>query len=279
MVNLDSNAQSPSHTVSDASSIVFSICPSNDSDGELGAVSDASSTHYSTCPSNDSDGEIGAVLTIQTELESKNGKELRRLAREDFALKRKGGSCWMLGKLTPAWLDIKARIIHLKHMELRRQLECLDGKSDEGFLVGLLDSYELRPDGGFSTSLDLQQLKRIAVSMNVATKMTYSLSNHLSFPISLSLKLSWAIIELSLQVTDHEEEVFSDADDDEMPEIRIYDKSSEGIFELGSYDDVGFLLISNNLTRWREVSETVALADRKAGLKLCRKKCAVLLLP
>ncbi|GKB23078.1 hypothetical protein Tco_0862479 [Tanacetum coccineum] len=32
--------QSPSLTVSDASSIVFSICPSNDSDGELGAVSD-----------------------------------------------------------------------------------------------------------------------------------------------------------------------------------------------------------------------------------------------
>ncbi|GJT72345.1 hypothetical protein Tco_1031631 [Tanacetum coccineum] len=53
--------QSPSPTVSNASSIVFSICPSNDSDGELGAVSDASSTHYSTCPSNDSDGELGAV--------------------------------------------------------------------------------------------------------------------------------------------------------------------------------------------------------------------------
>ncbi|GKA61244.1 ribonuclease H-like domain-containing protein [Tanacetum coccineum] len=33
--------QSPSPTVSNASSIVFSICPSNDSDGELGAVSDA----------------------------------------------------------------------------------------------------------------------------------------------------------------------------------------------------------------------------------------------
>ncbi|GKF89084.1 hypothetical protein Tco_0263047, partial [Tanacetum coccineum] len=33
---------------------------------------------------------------------------------------------------------------------------------------------------------------------------------------------------------DHEEEVFSDADDDEMPEIRIYDKSSEGIFEKAS---------------------------------------------
>ncbi|GKA97433.1 putative ribonuclease H-like domain-containing protein [Tanacetum coccineum] len=53
--------QSPSPTVSNASSIVFSICPSNDSDGELGAVTDASSTHYSTCQSNDSDGELGTV--------------------------------------------------------------------------------------------------------------------------------------------------------------------------------------------------------------------------
>ncbi|GJT32129.1 hypothetical protein Tco_0922548, partial [Tanacetum coccineum] len=50
-----------SHTVSNASSIIFSICPSNDSDGELGAVSDVSSTHYSTCQSNDSDGELGTV--------------------------------------------------------------------------------------------------------------------------------------------------------------------------------------------------------------------------
>ncbi|GKD86470.1 hypothetical protein Tco_1357624, partial [Tanacetum coccineum] len=33
---------SPSPTVSDASSIVFSICLSNDSDGELGTVSDHS---------------------------------------------------------------------------------------------------------------------------------------------------------------------------------------------------------------------------------------------
>ncbi|GJW51523.1 hypothetical protein Tco_0092874 [Tanacetum coccineum] len=53
--------QSPSPTVSNASSIVFSICPSNDSDGELGAVSDANSTVYSTCQSNDSDGEQGTV--------------------------------------------------------------------------------------------------------------------------------------------------------------------------------------------------------------------------
>ncbi|GJV38836.1 hypothetical protein Tco_1417276 [Tanacetum coccineum] len=45
----------------------------------------------------------------------------------------------------------------------------------------------------------------------------------------------------------HEEEVFSDADDDEMPEIRIYDKSSEGIFEQASYDDDGIITDFNNL--------------------------------
>ncbi|GKG29060.1 hypothetical protein Tco_0416425, partial [Tanacetum coccineum] len=45
----------------------------------------------------------------------------------------------------------------------------------------------------------------------------------------------------------HEEEVFSDADDDEMPKIRIYDKSSEGIFEKASYDDEGIISDFNNL--------------------------------
>ncbi|GKD01475.1 hypothetical protein Tco_1171749, partial [Tanacetum coccineum] len=45
----------------------------------------------------------------------------------------------------------------------------------------------------------------------------------------------------------HVEEVFSDADDDEMPEIRIYDKSSEGIFDQASYDDDGIIADFNNL--------------------------------
>ncbi|GJZ33404.1 hypothetical protein Tco_0578840 [Tanacetum coccineum] len=45
-------------------SIVFSICPSNDKNEELGAVSDASSTTSSTCPSNDSDGELGTVTDL-----------------------------------------------------------------------------------------------------------------------------------------------------------------------------------------------------------------------
>ncbi|GKF51422.1 hypothetical protein Tco_0147889, partial [Tanacetum coccineum] len=45
----------------------------------------------------------------------------------------------------------------------------------------------------------------------------------------------------------HEEEVFSDDNEDEMPEIRIYDKSSEGIFEKASYDDDGIISDFNNL--------------------------------
>ncbi|GJT79027.1 hypothetical protein Tco_1045752 [Tanacetum coccineum] len=42
-------------------------------------------------------------------------------------------------------------------------------------------------------------------------------------------------------------EVFSDDNEDEMPEIRIYDKSSEGIFEQASYDDDGVITDFNNL--------------------------------
>ncbi|GJW18945.1 putative ribonuclease H-like domain-containing protein [Tanacetum coccineum] len=53
--------QTPIPTVTNASSIVFSICPSNDRNEELGVVSDASSTHFSTCQSNDSEGELGTV--------------------------------------------------------------------------------------------------------------------------------------------------------------------------------------------------------------------------
>ncbi|GKC97188.1 hypothetical protein Tco_1167463, partial [Tanacetum coccineum] len=55
-------------------------------------------------------------------------------------------------------------------------------------------------------------------------------------------------IEAISPSADHEEEVFSDADDDEMPKIRIYDKSSEGIFEKASYDDDGIISDFNNPT-------------------------------
>ncbi|GJW29942.1 hypothetical protein Tco_0046817, partial [Tanacetum coccineum] len=43
------------------SSIVFSICPSHDSDGEFGTMFNANSTGYSSCQSNDSDGDQGTI--------------------------------------------------------------------------------------------------------------------------------------------------------------------------------------------------------------------------
>ncbi|GKG53980.1 hypothetical protein Tco_0557503, partial [Tanacetum coccineum] len=55
----------------------------------------------------------------------------------------------------------------------------------------------------------------------------------------------------------------SGKDDDEMPEIRIYDKSSEGIFEKdqASYDDDGIITDFNNLPD--EVDVTTNLLIQK----------------
>ncbi|GKE75964.1 hypothetical protein Tco_1542084 [Tanacetum coccineum] len=86
--------QSPSPTVSNASSIVFSICPSNDSNEELGAVSDASSTHYSTCQSNDSDGELGTVTDNSVHDDSTNATYLGA----GYSFERK--PCFVCGSLS-----------------------------------------------------------------------------------------------------------------------------------------------------------------------------------
>ncbi|GJW04981.1 hypothetical protein Tco_1563837, partial [Tanacetum coccineum] len=71
-------------------------------------------------------------------------------------------------------------------------------------------------------------------------------------------------IEAISPSANHEEEVFSDADDDEMPEIRIYDKSSEGIFEKASYDDDGIITDFNNLPDEVDVSTNHTLRIHNA---------------
>ncbi|GJU68751.1 hypothetical protein Tco_1255010 [Tanacetum coccineum] len=70
------------------------------------------------------------------------------------------------------------------------------------------------------------------------------------------------------------EEVFSDDDDDEMPEIRIYDKSSEGIFEQASYDDDGLLLFSTiSLMRIEALSgKSLRLIDSSVATSTSPKK-------
>ncbi|GJW21834.1 putative ribonuclease H-like domain-containing protein [Tanacetum coccineum] len=120
-----------------------------------------------------------------------------------------------------------------------------------------------------STSLT-EATRKAAVSAKIATKKTPSSKQPSSTPISKtstciaptstnpvntgSDNLNTGFEEVNAGNTeaispsaDHEEEVFSDADDDEMPEIRIYDKSSEGIFEKASYDDEGIISDFNNL--------------------------------
>ncbi|GJS61185.1 retrovirus-related pol polyprotein from transposon TNT 1-94 [Tanacetum coccineum] len=132
--------KSPSSTVSNASSIVFSICPSNDSNEELGAVSDASSTHYSTCQSNDSDGELGTISdhsvnddpihdNIPILLEQVLLKVPRQHNMYTFDMKNVVSSKAYTCLLAKASSD-EAKLWH------RSPLGKFDGKSDEGFLVG-----------------------------------------------------------------------------------------------------------------------------------------------
>ncbi|GJR81911.1 hypothetical protein Tco_0152696 [Tanacetum coccineum] len=90
------------------------------------------------------------------------------------------------------------------------------------------------PDGGFLQYLTVLATRKAAVSEKIATKKTHSPKQPSSTPISNDTlntgfeEVTPGNIEAISPSADHEEEVFSDADDDKMPEIRIYDKSSEG---------------------------------------------------
>ncbi|GJW80636.1 putative ribonuclease H-like domain-containing protein [Tanacetum coccineum] len=402
--------KSPSPKVSNASSIVFSICPSNDSDGELGTMSNANSIVYSTCQSNDSDGEQGTVsdhsvnddpifipsseqgpslkiiqelnkwdlvtiglevkdsisgkgysyrsLVMAKELLANNGVAERRIGplierKSDQGLKQTPYE--LLFGHKPILSYIRPFGCHVTILNTLSPLGKFDGKSDEGFLVGysvnskafrvynlvtkrvevnlhvnfleekpnvqgighrwmfdldyLTDSMNYIPvsvqnqanpagskevidiDVQTEEDADLMVVSSTSLSEKIATKKTHSPRQPSSTPISKSaedimtfrneldalalkhlgpvpttvststnpvntgsINLNTAFEEVNTDNTeaispsaDHEEEVFSDADDDEMPEIRIYDKSSEGIFEKASYDDEGIISDFNNL--------------------------------
>ncbi|GKA96711.1 putative ribonuclease H-like domain-containing protein [Tanacetum coccineum] len=120
--------------------------------------------------------------------------------------------------------------------------------------------------------------RKAAVSEKIAKKKTHSHKQPSSTPISNTNPVNTGSDNLNTgfeEVTsgnieaispsdDHEEEVFSDADDDEMPEIRIYDKSSEGIFEKASYDDDGIITDFNNLPDEVDVSTNHTLRIHNA---------------
>ncbi|GKB02637.1 hypothetical protein Tco_0830726 [Tanacetum coccineum] len=209
--------QSPSPTVSNASSIVFSICPSNDSDGELGAVSDASSTHYSTCQSNDSHP-----------------------------------------------------LMHMEHRGFKRGLDIDMRRTDES--VARTDGWSLLliTFMALEKSLGCFALKHLGQYMPQNT-------NQLKYLLS----------------ADHEEEVFSDADDDEMPEIRIYDNQDEVDVTItptlrihNAHPQSQILGDPNTLlelgSSLKKITEARLYLNQgksqkplkmEAGLKLCRKNC------
>ncbi|GJV99358.1 putative ribonuclease H-like domain-containing protein [Tanacetum coccineum] len=167
---------------------------------------------------------------------------------------------------------------HVTILNTLSPLAKFDGKSDEGFLVGYsINSkafrvYNFRVFNFMNTKIHIDNESTICIVKNPVYHSGSSDSTHLysnpntdpnrmpltkakgqsRFQRSINLNTAFkevnsGNIEAISPSADHEEDVFSDADDDEMPEIRIYDKSSEGIFEKASYDDEGIISGFNNL--------------------------------
>ncbi|GJR26602.1 putative ribonuclease H-like domain-containing protein [Tanacetum coccineum] len=99
----------------------------------------------------------------------------------------------------------------------------------------------------FRKELDALALKHLGPVPATAPTSTNPVNTGSDNLNTVLRRLIMAILKIFSPSVDHEEEVFSDADDDEMPEIRIYDKSSEGIFErlLMMMMD-GFWIFKNN---------------------------------
>ncbi|GJY40693.1 retrovirus-related pol polyprotein from transposon TNT 1-94 [Tanacetum coccineum] len=144
---------------------------------------------------------------------------------------------------------------HVTILNTLSPLGKFDEKSDEGFLVGysvnsskeVLDIDVQTEEAAdlmvvSSTSLT-EATRKAAVSEKIATKN--------SLPKAASLHTT-----PNLLIADHEEEVFSDCrSDDERPDIRFYDKSSDGIFEKASYVMMDYLI--STISRIRKVSEAL----------------------
>ncbi|GJZ99527.1 putative ribonuclease H-like domain-containing protein [Tanacetum coccineum] len=152
----------------------------------------------------------------------------------------------------------------------------ISGKGNTGFIRAKASSNEAK--FGTRGLLEFCGKRKAAVSEKMLPKKPHSPNQPSSTPISksaedimtfrkdldaLALKHLGPVPATSTYHADHEEEVFSDADDDEMPEIRIYDKSSEGIFEKASYDDDGIITDFNNLPDEDRRMRGISLSETK----------------
>ncbi|GJS32834.1 putative ribonuclease H-like domain-containing protein [Tanacetum coccineum] len=149
----------------------------------------------------------------------------------------------------------------------------------KGIVIDIICQIEvcMRPNGGFLLHLRSEKIatKMISLPQGQPSSTQYPIPTTVptsTNPVNTgSINLNTAFEEVNTGNTeaispsaDHEEEVFSDADDDEMPEIRIYDKSSEGIFEKASYDDEGIISDFNNLPDeklFKKITEAHALVS------------------
>ncbi|GJZ93453.1 hypothetical protein Tco_0665518 [Tanacetum coccineum] len=181
----------------------LSICPSHDSDGELGTVFNANSTVYSSCQSNDSDGDQGTISdhTVQdnpTNIPSIEQVTIATQTTQPKVLNPNKLQNWnqRIGK------GIKVQAILLKENHI--------------FVCGSL-SHLIEDCDYYEKKMARKQLDK----SNIQGAPLKIIKNSLKWDLLLlggSKEYQWLITvntESHLSYADHEEEVFSDADDDE----------------------------------------------------------------
>ncbi|GJU64132.1 putative ribonuclease H-like domain-containing protein [Tanacetum coccineum] len=232
------------------------------SDGEQGTVSDHSvNDDPIPIPSSEQ-------VTTSTQKELQHNHLIKdcdyyekKMARK-LLLRAQGWFMLMLGKLHQHGLGLTSNKDHpLKHMEHRGIFDSGCSGHMTGNRAHLEDYQELSKVGsvtfgGRSMTIYLlsvlnqanpaQGSKEVIELILMCKMRKLQLYGSINLIMALA-KVNTGNTEAISPSADHEEEVFSDADDDEMPEIRIYDKSSEGIFEKASYDDEGIISDFNNL--------------------------------
>ncbi|GJU94021.1 putative ribonuclease H-like domain-containing protein [Tanacetum coccineum] len=214
------------------------------SDGEQGTVSDHSvNDDPIPIPSSEQ-------VTTSTQKELQHNHLIKdcdyyekKMARK-LLLRAQGWFMLMLGKLHQHGLGLTSNKDHpLKHMEHRGIFDSGCSGHMTGNRAHLEDYQELSKVGsvtfgGRSMTIYLlsvlnqanpaQGSKEVIELILMCKMRKLQLYGSINLIMALA-KVNTGNTEAISPSADHEEEVFSDADDDEMPEIRIYDKSSEDV--------------------------------------------------
>ncbi|GJV09164.1 putative ribonuclease H-like domain-containing protein [Tanacetum coccineum] len=267
----------PSPTESNASSIVFSICPSNDSDGSL-------------------------ELTVTI---------MRRRWQGKLLLREEGWLILMIGNATPpgnntnrinkanqftpspvnvrpnlsiasstiktVWLLLDLILARTRAMTgIRAILKIIQELSNSGICYFWWKEWEYQ----WSVDNDVKTVRLktpcgfFTRDQQLVLKQCYNeesllLGGHLSTPISKSADDILVFRKSLMQFAQNEDEVFLMTNEDEMPEIRILDNIKVKVFlQQASYDDDGVIMISNNLLMSSKLQQLVLVFDLPTGAKV-----------